>query len=116
MLIPASWHITTLSSTTCRPDGAGPTGYALRDARNRKATTRRSSSWPAAFGLCAPTTRIRGKILQDEWLPAGAKGNTAPRGCSVTTVAQIDAKRSAMMARIGPRDTAPELAVRRALH
>jgi DNA mismatch endonuclease (patch repair protein) len=28
----------------------------------------------------------------------------------------IDPKRSAMMARIGPRDTAPELAVRRALH
>ncbi|WP_315761762.1 DNA mismatch endonuclease Vsr [Bradyrhizobium sp. SZCCHNS2005] len=28
----------------------------------------------------------------------------------------IDPKRSANMARIGPRDTAPELAVRRALH
>ena len=29
---------------------------------------------------------------------------------------EIDQKRSAMMARIGSRDTAPELAVRRALH
>jgi DNA mismatch endonuclease, patch repair protein len=29
---------------------------------------------------------------------------------------EIDPKRSAMMARIGSRDTAPELAVRRALH
>ena len=29
---------------------------------------------------------------------------------------QVDPKRSAMMARIGPRDTAPEIAVRRVLH
>ena len=29
---------------------------------------------------------------------------------------QVDQKRSAMMARIGPRDTAPEIAVRRVLH
>lgn len=33
-----------------------------------------------------------------------------------STEAGIDPKRSAMMARIGPRDTAPEMAVRRALH
>ena len=34
----------------------------------------------------------------------------------VTILAEIDPKRSFNMARIGPRDTAPELAVRRALH
>lgn len=43
-------------------------------------------------------------------------GNTDSRGAAVTAMAAIDPKRSAMMARIGPRDTAPELAVRRALH
>jgi DNA mismatch endonuclease (patch repair protein) len=34
----------------------------------------------------------------------------------MTTTTEIDPKRSANMAHIGPRDTAPELAVRRALH
>jgi DNA mismatch endonuclease, patch repair protein len=34
----------------------------------------------------------------------------------VGELVRIDPKRSAMMARIGPRDTAPELAVRRSLH
>jgi len=34
----------------------------------------------------------------------------------MTITTEIDPKRSANMARIGPRDTAPELAVRRALH
>jgi len=34
----------------------------------------------------------------------------------MTITTEIDPKRSANMARIGPRDTVPELAVRRALH
>ena len=41
---------------------------------------------------------------------------TAELGAEMIEGTTIDPKRSAMMARIGPRDTQPELAVRRSLH
>lgn len=54
--------------------------------------------------------------IQNEWPSTPGGGNTRFMNATPKVLADVDPKRSANMAKIGPRNTVPELAVRRALH
>ena len=76
-----------------------------------------NSRFPASLRPLASRPRKWGTGAENKWRLSGQDGNTqAEMGAAVISMTGINPKRSANMARIGPRDTAPELAARRILH